>query len=279
MLRQWQAMRLKLVADRGWSGPEVEFVLKLAGFDTRVGHREMVAQPPVREIWRCAMACQPSPEFSPLVWDKTADLYVGVETTALPHPERVARLRQLLPDREAGRAALLAFVDEQIATLTERREAAYEAVEAPQRAAAITGGLIDTGKAGQLRQRYERTNELTMHRSLNGLTRYRKAKGEHAETRAASAPWSGARGGGRGAEQCRGGGRRGQGGTNTNQRIQRRSVQANPTRSGPDRAHRGGSAPGVGRAGRGPGRPRRSSGRARTAPKAAPDASGRSTAA
>ena len=115
--------------------------------------------------------------------------YIGPAAAGRPDDQRVAAARRELPEPADARRLLLAYVDQQIANLSERREAAYEAVEAPRRAAAIECGLIDTSKEGQLRQRYERSNELAMHRNLNLLTRHRKQQQEQAS---AIAPgWSG----------------------------------------------------------------------------------------
>ena len=145
LVRRWESLDAPLRIGKGWDRTLVGRAQLLLGLPEGIPGPD--AEPEVRLLWRLAAACSPS--------------------TVARIPD--ASGEEPVPDDPAGaRAALRAFIAEQVDRLVSLREEAWEQVEGPSRDAIVSRAMAaDPSTGGQLRQRYARDAD----RSANAAVR------------------------------------------------------------------------------------------------------------
>ena len=145
LLRKWAGLRDLALARRGWTSDATRLALRL------LGHRPEAAGPP------------DDPDAA-VILAAAGALHDGDPAGADP--------------AVAGFAAL---ADREIARLTPLRDAGWSAVECPERGAVLSNARLDTSPSGRLRHRYTQDAERSIGRSLDLLTKFRKAEQAAAE--------------------------------------------------------------------------------------------------
>ena len=145
LLRKWAGLRDLALARRGWTSDATRLALRL------LGHRPEAAMPP------------DDPEAA-VILAAAGALHDGDPAGA-----------------DSAVAAFAALADREIARLEPLRAAGWSAVEVPERGAVLSNARLDTSPSGRLRHRYTQDAERSIGRSLDLLTKFRKAEQAAAE--------------------------------------------------------------------------------------------------
>ena len=145
LLRKWAGLRDLALARRGWTSDATRLALRL------LGHRPEAAMPP-----------------------DDPDAAVILAAAGALHDGDPA-------DSGPAVAAFAALADREIARLQPLRDAGWSAVEVPERGAVLSNARLDTSPSGRLRHRYTQDAERSIGRSLDLLTKFRKAEQAAAE--------------------------------------------------------------------------------------------------
>ncbi|QDV34274.1 hypothetical protein [Tautonia plasticadhaerens] len=145
LIRRWESLDAPLRLGNGWDQRTVLRAQLLLGLPEGLPGPD--AEPEVRLLWRLAASCSPS------------------TVTRIPD----APGEDPVPADPAGaRAALRAFIAEQVDRLVALREESWAQVEGPSRDAVVSRAMAaDPSTGGQLRQRYARDAD----RSANAAVR------------------------------------------------------------------------------------------------------------
>ena len=145
LLRKWAGLRDLALGRRGWTSDATRLALRL------LGHRPEAASPP------------DDPDAA-VVLAAAGALHDGDPTGADP-----------------AVASFAALADRAIARLEPLRDAGWSAVERPERNAVLSNARLDTSPSGRLRHRYTQDAERSIGRSIDLLTKFRKAEQAAAE--------------------------------------------------------------------------------------------------
>ena len=145
LIRQWEALDAPLRLGKGWDQKLVGRAQRLLGLPEGIPGPD--AEPEVRTLWRLAGAASPT------------------TVTRIP---AVPGEADAPTDPAQARAALRAFVAEQVDRLAGLREESWDRAEGPEREAVVIRALAaDASRDGELRHRYARDAD----RSCNAAVR------------------------------------------------------------------------------------------------------------
>ena len=156
LIRRWRALDGSLRLGIAWGKQNLEEALRLLGY-AQVLAPTTAGDPAAIRLWTLSI--------------RSSGGIVKAGDHFRPDPAVTEDWRQ-------AQAELRAFVAAQIERLEGLREEAWEAVDGPEAEAVAAKALMDAGKEGQVRHRYERDAQMAQHRAIKLLMTMRDRKRE-----------------------------------------------------------------------------------------------------